>query len=183
MGFPRLGMVAGAAEVADFAVLDVSRAHQAKWLPERTNERPDLERSTLRVCASKEPGHGSEASSRAGVAVPGRANIWLGTAEDVGFGFELAHWTNSTDPNVDSERAKVVNDLVFTGCVGATELLSGDPMDLKDPKAEHSIVTDGDVAAVRLTDCLHPRLMAVKGNTPGLHTHGKGGAQDDRIPR
>jgi LssY C-terminus len=106
---------------------------------------------------------------------PGRANIWLGTAaEDVGFRFRLAHWTHSTDPNVDSERAKVVNDLVFTGCVGAAGLLPGAPMHLlQDPKAEHSIVTDGDVAAIRLTDCLHPRLMAGVGNTSGLHKGGK----------
>ena len=106
---------------------------------------------------------------------PGRANIWLGTAaEDVGFRFELAHWTHSTDPNIDSERAKVVNDLVFTGCVGAAGLLARAPMDLmEDPKTERSIVTDGGVAAVRLNDCLHPRQMAGGGNRSGLHTRGK----------
>jgi hypothetical protein len=106
---------------------------------------------------------------------PRRANIWLGTAaEDVGFRFALAHWTHSTDPNIDSERAKVVNDLAFTGCVDAAGLLPRAPTDLvQDPKAEHPIVTDGDVAAVRLNDCIHPNLMAGEGNTAGLHERGR----------
>ena len=62
---------------------------------------------------------------------PRRANVWLGAAaEDVGFRFELTHWTHSTDPNIDSERAKVVNDLAFTGCVDAAGLLPRTPADL-----------------------------------------------------
>ena len=106
---------------------------------------------------------------------PGRANIWLGAAaEDVGFRFELAHWTHSTDPHIDSERAKVVNDLAFTGCVAAAGLLHRAPADLvQDPKAEHPIVTDGDVAVVRLNDCIHPKLMAGVDGTPALHEHGR----------
>ncbi len=106
---------------------------------------------------------------------PARPNIWLGAAaEDVGFRFELAHWTHSTDPNIDSERAKVVNDLAFTGCVDAAGLLPRAPTDLvQDPKAEHPIVTDGDVAAVRLNDCIHPHFMTGVRATPTLHTRGQ----------
>jgi len=106
---------------------------------------------------------------------PGQANIWLGAAaEDVGFRFELAHWTHSTDANVDSERAKVVDDLAFTGCVAAAGLVSRAPTDLpQDPKAKHPIVTDGDVAAVRLNDCLDPKLMPGVNGTPALHERGR----------
>ena len=106
---------------------------------------------------------------------PRRANIWLGAAaEDVGFRFELTHWTHSTDSNIDSERAKVVNDLAFTGCVDAAALLPRSPADLlQNPKEEHPIVTDGDVAAVRLNDCIHPNLMAGERNTSGLHQRGR----------
>lgn len=105
---------------------------------------------------------------------PGRANIWLGAAaEDVGFRFELAHWTHSTDPHIDSERAKVVNDLAFTGCVAAAGLLPRAPADLvQDPKAQRPIMTDGDVAVVRLNDCIHPKFMAGVDGTPALHEHG-----------
>jgi hypothetical protein len=106
---------------------------------------------------------------------PQRANIWLGTAaEDVGFRFELAHWTHSTDSNIDSERAKVVNDLAFSGCVDAAGLLPRPPTDLmQDPKAERPIVTDGDVAVVRLNNCIHPNLMKGEGNASGLHQRGR----------
>jgi LssY-like putative type I secretion system component LssY len=106
---------------------------------------------------------------------PLRADIWLGTAaEDVGFRFELTHWTHSTNSHIDGERAKVVNDLVFTGCVDSAGLLSRAPTDLvQDPKAEYPIVTDGDVAVVQLNDCIHPNLMAGAGGTSVLHRRGR----------
>ena len=106
---------------------------------------------------------------------PQRANIWLGAAaEDVGFRFELTHWTHSTDPSIDSERAKIVNDLAFTGCVNAAGLLSRASADLvQDPKAERPILTDGDVAVIRLNDCIHPNLMAGVSETSALHQRGR----------
>ncbi len=92
---------------------------------------------------------------------PQKENVWLGAAaEDVGFRFEVAHWTHYTEPNIDSERAKIVNDLAFTGCVNAVGLLSRPSADLvQDPKAQHPILTDGDVAVIRLNDCVHPNIM------------------------
>jgi hypothetical protein len=92
---------------------------------------------------------------------PQRENVWLGAAaQDVGFRFELMHWTHYTDPNIDDERAKIVNDLAFTGCVNAVGLLSRPSLDLvQDSKAEHPIVTDGDAAVIQLKDCIHPNLM------------------------
>jgi hypothetical protein len=106
---------------------------------------------------------------------PAHANFWLGAAaEDDGFRFEQTHWTHSTDPNIDRERAKVVNDLAFTGCVNAAGVLSRDPADLGlDPKSEHPILTDGDVAVIRLNDCIDPNLMAGVGETPALHQGGR----------
>jgi hypothetical protein len=92
---------------------------------------------------------------------PQKENVWLGAAaEDVGFRFAVAHWTHYTDPNIDNERAKIVNDLAFTGCVNAIGLLSRAAVDLlQDPKAEHPILTDGDVVVIRLNDCIHPNIM------------------------
>ena len=105
---------------------------------------------------------------------PGRADVWLSTAaEDVGFRFELAHWTHYTDPQIDSERAKVVNDLAFTGCVSAAGLLSrpaGEPH--PDPKAKHPIITDGEVAVIQLNACNDPSRMAGVGDTP-LYKRGR----------
>jgi hypothetical protein len=106
---------------------------------------------------------------------PQRTNIWLGAAaEDVGFRFKWTHWTHSTDPNIDSERAKVVNDLAFTGCVSAAGLLPRSSTQLvQDSKSKHPILTDGDVAVIRLNDCLHPNLMAGVEETPVLHQRGR----------
>jgi hypothetical protein len=92
---------------------------------------------------------------------PQKENVWLGAAaEDVGFRFQVAHWTHYTEPNIDNERAKIVNDLAFTGCVNAVGLLSRPSADLvQDPNAVHPILTDGDVAVIQLNDCIHPSLM------------------------
>jgi hypothetical protein len=86
----------------------------------------------------------------------------------------MMHWTHSTDPNIDSERAKVVNDLAFSGCVEAAGLLSRDSKDLvQDPKAEYPIVTDGDIAVVRLNDCSDPKPMAGVDAAPTVHKRGR----------
>lgn len=105
---------------------------------------------------------------------PLRTNIWLGaTAEDVGLRFEQAHWTHSTNPNIDTERAKIVDDLAFTGCVNAAGLVSRPAADLlQDPKAEHPIETDGDVAVIRLNDCTHPNRMPGVDGTLASQRHG-----------
>lgn len=104
-----------------------------------------------------------------------QAGVWLGAAaEDDGFRFKSTHWTHSTDPDIDSERAKIVNDLAFTGCVNAAGLLSRNSADLEqDPKPEQPILTDGDIAVIRLNDCTHPNLMAGVGETPGVHKPGR----------
>jgi hypothetical protein len=104
-----------------------------------------------------------------------RTNIWLGAAaEDVGFRFKWTHWTHSTDPNIDSERAKVVNDLAYTGCVSAAGLLPRASTQLiQDPKAKRPILTDGSVAVIRLDDCFHPNVMAGVEKTPALRQGGR----------
>ena len=100
---------------------------------------------------------------------PQRQDVWLGTAaEDVAFRFKLAHWTHSTDPKIDNERAKVVDDLAFTGCLEAAALLTPKTPDLpQDPKHGHLIQTDGDIAVLRLKDCNAPNIMpGVNGPSP-----------------
>ena len=106
---------------------------------------------------------------------PQRSDVWLGAAaEDVGFRFKLTHWTHSTDPDIDSERAKVVNDLAFIRCLNEAGLLSRTSADLvQDPKAEYPILTDGNIAVVRLNDCIDPNLMAGVIETPAAHQRGR----------
>lgn len=87
--------------------------------------------------------------------------------------FELTHWTHSTNPNIDSECAKIVNDLDFAECVNAAALLPRRSADLlQDPKAQYPIVTDGDIA-VGLNDCIHANVMAGVGEASALRQRGR----------
>ena len=72
------------------------------------------------------------------------SDVWLGAAaEDIAFRFELTHWTHSTAPKIDDERAKIVNDLAFTGCLDAAGLVTRDSRDLlQDAKGGRLILTD-----------------------------------------
>lgn len=119
---------------------------------------------------------------------PQRPDVWLGAAaEDIGFRFKLTHWTHSTDPHIDSERAKVVNDLAFIGCLNSAGLLSRTSADLvQDPNAEYPILTDGDIAVVRLNDCVQPNPMAGAEGKFGFHSQGPmvralAGLRDDLV--
>ena len=91
-------------------------------------------------------------------ATPG---VWLGAAtEDVGYTFIRGHMTHATDRNIDNERAKVVNDLAFTGCVDSGSLIPRDTLKPVVARAS-SIVTDGQIAVLRLNGCKEPRSVAV----------------------
>ena len=93
--------------------------------------------------------------------VPQAPDVWRGAAaEDIGFRFKLTHWTHSTAPNIDNERAKIVNDLAFTGCLDAVELLSRRSPDLvQDPKGKQMTLTDNGLAVVRMNVCNDPNIM------------------------
>ncbi|MFL6450877.1 MAG: LssY C-terminal domain-containing protein [Bryobacteraceae bacterium] len=114
------------------------------------------------------------------------ADAWLGAAaEDTGFRFKRAHWTHSTAPKIDNERGKVVNDLAFTGCLDAAELMSRHSPDLlQDPKSKQLISTDTDIAVVRLNVCNHPRIVpgvdpASSGDQHGRLSRGLGALRND----
>jgi opacity protein-like surface antigen len=62
------------------------------------------------------------------------------------------------DTFIDNERAKIVNDLVFTGCVEAAELVARPWL----PKNAHNatgepLITDSRIAVLRLNACNNPR--------------------------
>jgi len=93
--------------------------------------------------------------------IPQVPDVWLGAAaEDIGFRFKLTHWTHSTAPKIDNERAKIVNDLAFTDCLHAVALLARRSPDLmQDSKGKQIILTDDGLAAVRLNACHNPKIM------------------------
>lgn len=106
---------------------------------------------------------------------PQRVNVWLGAAaEDIAFRFEVTHWTHSSDPRIDEERAKVVDDLAFTGCLDRAELLRrNSPNVLRDPRQGRPILTDGRIAVLQLNDCSSPKTMAGVTAAPPAHSRGR----------
>ncbi|MGI8959687.1 MAG: LssY C-terminal domain-containing protein [Bryobacteraceae bacterium] len=97
----------------------------------------------------------------------GKEDAWLSAAtEDVGYKLRRMHLTHATDPLIDNERAKVLNDLAFTGCMDAATLMTRDSSHESDPQ-ESSIKTDGKVAVLRINDCRNPRTIATESTKPG----------------
>ena len=84
------------------------------------------------------------------------SDAWLGAAsEDIGFTVRGMHVTHAIDLAIDNERAKVVNDLWFAGCVQAASLL---PRQFLRVIADRGspLATDGEIAVVRLKNCDAP---------------------------
>jgi hypothetical protein len=68
------------------------------------------------------------------------------------------HLTHAIDPLIDNERAKVLNDLAYTGCLDAATLMTRDSSD-GTVQREPFTSTDGKIAVVRMSQCLQPRQM------------------------
>lgn len=95
-----------------------------------------------------------------------QSNVWLGAAtEDIKYKIRALHITHDTDREIDNERAKVVNDLAFTGCIDRGALIPR--VSLKTVQEDaHSILTDGDVAVLEVNACENPRGMPSDPQTP-----------------
>ncbi len=83
-------------------------------------------------------------------------DMWLSAAsEDLSFSMKGGLISHASDHNIDNERAKVIDDLAFGGCVESASLLprSNLRVGMVDKRP---IVTDGEIAVLRMTDCYHP---------------------------
>lgn len=96
-----------------------------------------------------------------------RSEKWRGTpvftassTQDIGIQLSRKNKTfiHVIDTNIDGERTKIVNDLVFTGCVEEAELFPRPwlPTDARNATGEE-LKTDRRVAVLKLNDCAHPR--------------------------
>jgi opacity protein-like surface antigen len=86
--------------------------------------------------------------------------VWTSSStHDIGIGFSKSNKTfiHLIDTHIDNERAKVVNDLIFTGCVDGVQLVTRPwlPKDAKNGTGE-TLITDGRIAVLRLNDCREP---------------------------
>jgi opacity protein-like surface antigen len=83
--------------------------------------------------------------------------VWTSSStHDTGIGFSKKNKTfiHLIDTHIDNERAKVVNDLIFTGCVSHVQLVARSwiPKDAKNGTGE-DLITDGRIAVLQLNDC------------------------------
>jgi hypothetical protein len=98
-------------------------------------------------------------------------NVWLGAAtEDIGYTVRQLHLTHATDPLIDNERTKVLNDLSFAGCVEAASLISRDAVNAWGDKL-HFAGTDGNIAVIRVNDCREPRSLVFEAGKSEPHEH------------
>jgi opacity protein-like surface antigen len=96
-----------------------------------------------------------------------RSEKWRGSSvltasstQDIGIQLSRRNKTfiHVIDTHIDGERTKIVNDLVFTGCVDEAELFPRPwvPMDARNATGEE-LKTDGRIAVIKFNDCKHPR--------------------------
>lgn len=119
-----------------------------------------------------------------------RSETWNGmtvmtasSTQDTGIELSRANRTfiHVIDTLIDNERAKIVNDLVYTGCVDAAELMPRPwvPLDARNATGE-ALITDGRVAILQLNRCEHPRGPVDLEARPDIPATGKAGERGVR---
>ncbi len=102
--------------------------------------------------------------------------IWTSSStHDIGIGFSKKSKTfiHLIDTNIDNERAKVVNDLIFTGCVSAAQLVTRPWLPAHPQNATHEdLITDGRIAVLEFNGCRQPRSEISGEDTTLLRIHG-----------
>ncbi len=96
-------------------------------------------------------------------------SVWVAAAtEDVGIKFSTRarNFIHVIDSNVDAERTKVVDDLLYTGCVSEAGLIERNslPTGLENGTGT-KLKTDGRVAVLRISECAEPLAMPGVGAT------------------
>jgi hypothetical protein len=84
------------------------------------------------------------------------------STQDIGIAFSRKQKTfiHVIDEYIDNERSKVVNDLSFTGCVDAVELVprSWVPQNAYNATGD-KLRTDGAIAVLRMNECRNPKMI------------------------
>lgn len=87
-------------------------------------------------------------------------NVWTASStQDTGIGFATGQksFIHIIDENIDNERAKVVDDLILTGCVDSVAMVKRPwvPLDAFNSTGDR-LRTDGDAAVLKLNACTMP---------------------------
>jgi hypothetical protein len=90
----------------------------------------------------------------------GKSILTASSTQDIGIAFSAKKKTfiHVIDQYIDNERSKVVNDLTFTGCVTAMDMVprSWVPRDAYNSTGDR-LRTDGAIAVLQFNDCSNPR--------------------------
>lgn len=95
-----------------------------------------------------------------GVTRDGHEVLTASSTQDIGIAFSRKQKTfiHVIDEHIDNERSKIVNDLVFTGCVENLDMAPRPwvPQDSYNSTGDR-LLTDGAAAVLRMSDCQNPR--------------------------
>ncbi|HTU50483.1 MAG TPA: LssY C-terminal domain-containing protein [Acidobacteriaceae bacterium] len=102
--------------------------------------------------------------------------VWNSSStHDIGIGFSKKNKTfiHLIDSNIDNERAKVIDDLLLTGCVTGVQMVSRPwvPRDAKNGTNE-ALITDGKIAVIQLNNCDQPKDDFADDQPVPLPVHG-----------
>ncbi|HEX6545305.1 MAG TPA: LssY C-terminal domain-containing protein, partial [Bryobacteraceae bacterium] len=90
----------------------------------------------------------------------GKKVLTSSSTQDIGIAFSAKQKTfiHVIDQYIDNERSKVVDDLVFTGCVAAVQLVPRPwvPKDAYNSTGDR-LRTDGAIAVMQMNDCQDPK--------------------------
>lgn len=82
------------------------------------------------------------------------------STQDIGIAFSRKQKTfiHVIDQHIDNERSKVVNDLMFTGCVESLDMVERPwvPRDAYNSTGDR-LLTDGEAAVLRISNCDNPK--------------------------
>ncbi len=100
-----------------------------------------------------------------GMRYQGLQVLTSSSTQDIGIAFsrKQKNFIHVIDEYIDNERSQVVNDLSFTGCVDAMELVprSWVPLDAYNATGDR-LRTDGAIAVMRINECSNPKTIEVQ---------------------
>jgi hypothetical protein len=113
----------------------------------------------------------------------GRPVFAVAATEDtaIDFSFKRMRLIHTIDPNLDNERAKIINDLVDAGCVDAAELIDRPwaPRQFRNSTGE-MVYTDSRLLVIELNACRTARLPEAGPEAAPIRVRGR---WFQRVPR
>jgi opacity protein-like surface antigen len=117
----------------------------------------------------------------------GMSVLTASSTQDIGISISRKQrmFIHVIDTFIDNERAKIVNDLVFTGCVDAAELVARPWLPKKAQNATgEPLITDSRIAVLRINACTDPQHamdLEAKPDIPATDPAGERGVRQTAL--